>query len=158
MEVDALFFSQFTQVLDILEEFLRRLNYKYCRLDGSTPVMNRMKIIDEYNNNSEIFIFLLSTRAGGLGINLTSANVCIFYDIDWNPEVDSQAEARCYRIGQTKEVSVFKFLMSNTIDEHISNLAQSKRIRNDLVIGKPIDGVSANDQINVTSILANLLK
>lgn len=79
------------RVLNILEEFLTVLGYKYLRMDGSTPVLDRQMLIDEYNTNrQEIFVFLLSTRAAGLGINLTSADVCIFHDIDWNPEMDRQ--------------------------------------------------------------------
>ena len=69
---------------------MARLGYKFVRLDGSTPVLERQLLIDEYNTHKDIFVFLLSTRAGGLGINLTSADVCIFHDIDWNPEMDRQ--------------------------------------------------------------------
>ncbi len=73
-----------------MEDFLNRLGYRFVRLDGSTPVLDRQMLIDEYNRDRDIFVFLLSTRAGGLGINLTSADICIFHDIDWNPEMDRQ--------------------------------------------------------------------
>lgn len=74
----------------------------FLRLDGQTPVMERQDLIDEYNQDSEIFIFLLSTKAGGLGINLTAADTVIIHDIDFNPYNDKQAEDRCHRVGQTK--------------------------------------------------------
>jgi len=123
----VLIFSQFTQVLDILELFLECLGYKFLRMDGSTPVLDRQALIDEYNTNREIFVFLLSTRAAGVGINLTSADICIFHDVDWNPEMDRQAEARVHRIGQTKQVHVIKLLAKDTIDEHIHKLAETKK-------------------------------
>ena len=97
-----LIFSQFVIMLDILEEFLRIKSYKFLRLDGSTPVNERIDLIDNFNNDNEIFVFLLSTKAGGLGINLTAANVVIMHDIDYNPFNDKQAEDRCHRVGQTK--------------------------------------------------------
>eukprot|EP00058_Branchiostoma_floridae_P004301 XP_002589789.1 hypothetical protein BRAFLDRAFT_90470 [Branchiostoma floridae] len=98
----VLLFSQLTMMLDIVEPYLKRRKYKYVRLDGQTPVTERLQLIDQYNNNTDIFIFLLSTRAGGLGINLTSANTVILHDIDFNPYNDKQAEDRCHRVGQTK--------------------------------------------------------
>ena len=81
-------------------------------------------LIDEFNTDREIFVFLLSTRAGGVGINLTSANVCIFHDIDWNPEMDRQAEARVHRIGQMKPVKIIKLLTKESVDEYILKMAQ----------------------------------
>jgi len=151
-----LIFSQFTQVLNILEVFLNRLGYKFLRLDGSTPVLERQNLIDEFNNNQDVFVFLLSTRAGGLGINLTAADVCIFHDIDWNPEMDRQAEARVHRIGQTKPVKVFKLLGRESVDEYILKMAQSKKERNDLVMGEgnqkqPTEDV---DKLNIGKVLA----
>ncbi|XP_061118531.1 SWI/SNF-related matrix-associated actin-dependent regulator of chromatin subfamily A containing DEAD/H box 1B-like isoform X2 [Conger conger] len=95
-------FSQFTMMLDIVEVLLNHLGHCYLRLDGSTPIADRIVLIDNFNNNTEIFVFLLSTRAGGLGINLTSANVVILHDIDCNPYNDKQAEDRCHRVGQTR--------------------------------------------------------
>lgn len=101
---------------------------------------------------------MLSTRAAGLGINLTSADVCIFHDIDWNPEIDRQAEARCHRIGQYKPVTVFKLLMKYTIDEYIFKLAEYKKERNNLIIEKDKTGssVKRDDLINIGDILASL--
>eukprot|EP01117_Protostelium_nocturnum_P000961 TRINITY_DN1128_c0_g1_i6.p1 TRINITY_DN1128_c0_g1~~TRINITY_DN1128_c0_g1_i6.p1 ORF type:complete len:1774 (-),score=927.22 TRINITY_DN1128_c0_g1_i6:245-5566(-) len=131
----VIIFSQFTAVLDILEEFLNRLGYLFVRLDGQTPVLERQVIIDRYNSDKTIFVFLLSTRAGGIGINLTSANVCIFHDIDWNPEMDRQAEARIHRIGQVRPVKIVKLLSKQSVDEYIYTMAQNKKERNDVVMG-----------------------
>ncbi|XP_010076940.1 PREDICTED: SWI/SNF-related matrix-associated actin-dependent regulator of chromatin subfamily A containing DEAD/H box 1-like, partial [Pterocles gutturalis] len=94
-------FSQFTMMLDILEVVLRHWNHRYIRLDGKTQISDRINLIDEFNTDMDIFVFLLSTKAGGLGINLTSANVVILHDIDCNPYNDKQAEDRCHRVGQT---------------------------------------------------------
>ena len=98
----VLIFSQFVIMLDIVEEFLKFKGYKFVRLDGSTAVSERQDLIDLYNNDNEIFVFMLSTKAGGMGINLTAANVVIMHDIDFNPFNDKQAEDRCHRVGQTK--------------------------------------------------------
>lgn len=88
----VLIFSQFTSLLTIIEDYLlsKGDGYKYCRLDGSTKLMERQAAIDQYNNDPNTFIFLLSTRAGGMGINLTAADTCILFDSDWNPHIDSQ--------------------------------------------------------------------
>jgi len=153
----VLIFSQFTQVLNILEEFLRLLGYRFLRLDGQTPVLDRQMLIDEYNRDREIFVFLLSTRAGGVSVNLTSADVCIFHDIDWNPEMDRQAEARIHRIGQTKAVTIIKLLSKNSVDEYILKLAEIKKQRNDLVI----DDVKQNrleqdDKLSIGKVLSSI--
>ncbi|CDW55531.1 SNF2 N and Helicase C domain containing protein, partial [Trichuris trichiura] len=121
----VLLFSQFTMVLDILEVYLQHKKYSYVRMDGSTPVVERKGLIDHFNG-SDVFIFLLSTRAGGLGVNLTSANVIILHDIDYNPHNDRQAEDRCHRVGQTKDVYVIKLIAKDTIDETMLACAQRK--------------------------------
>jgi len=121
-----LLFSQFTRMLDILETVLDSLNYNYLRLDGQTPVTERQEIIDNFNNSPDIFIFLLSTKAGGFGINLTSANVVIIYDLDFNPHNDKQAEDRAHRVGQTRDVTVMKFITRGTIEESILNMSTMK--------------------------------
>ena len=106
-----LIFSQMSRVLDILEDYCYFRDYEYCRIDGSTSHEDRIEAIDEYNApDSEKFIFLLTTRAGGLGINLTSADIVILYDSDWNPQADLQAMDRAHRIGQKKQVKVFRFV------------------------------------------------
>lgn len=107
----VLIFSQMSRVLDILEDYCMFREYQYCRLDGGTAHDDRMEAIDAYNKpGSEKFIFLLTTRAGGLGINLTSADIVVLYDSDWNPQADLQAMDRAHRIGQTKQVYVFRFV------------------------------------------------
>merc|ERR1712242_15287 len=121
-----LIFSQFVMVLDILEQYLRIRGHKHLRLDGSTPVTERQLMIDQYNNDESIFIFILSTRAGGLGINLTAANTVILHDLDFNPYNDKQAEDRCHRLGQTRDVKVIRFLSEDTIEEGIYTVAQEK--------------------------------
>ncbi|KAG8011946.1 SWI/SNF-related matrix-associated actin-dependent regulator of chromatin subfamily A containing DEAD/H box 1B [Nibea albiflora] len=119
-------FSQFTMMLDIVEVLLKHLKHRYVRLDGSTPIADRIVLIDEFNTDPDIFVFLLSTRAGGLGINLTSANVVILHDIDCNPYNDKQAEDRCHRLGQTKTVQVVKLISKDSIEDCILQLGQKK--------------------------------
>merc|ERR1712096_331661 len=91
--------------------------HRSMRLDGQTPVQDRQQMIDKFNKEEDIFIFILSTRAGGLGINLTAANTVILHDLDFNPYNDKQAEDRCHRVGQTKEVKVIRFTTEDTIEE-----------------------------------------
>jgi SWI/SNF-related matrix-associated actin-dependent regulator of chromatin subfamily A member 5 len=122
----VLIFTQMTRVLDILEDYMVMRGYQYCRIDGNTDYDDREKAIDDFNReNSEKFVFILSTRAGGLGINLQTADVCILYDSDWNPQQDLQAQDRCHRLGQKKPVSVYCCL-ENTIEEKIVERAQQK--------------------------------
>lgn len=122
----VLIFSQFVMMLDIIEKYLNIRGHQFVRLDGSTAVNDRQDLIEEYTANPEIFIFLLSTKAGGLGINLTSANRAIIHDIDFNPYNDKQAEDRCHRIGQSKEVVIYKLIAEGTIEEGMSVIAQEK--------------------------------
>merc|ERR1739838_7979 len=122
----VLIFSQFTMLLDILQRYLKIRGYKYLRLDGSTAVQERQELIDQFNKDEEIFIFILSTRAGGLGINLTAANTVILHDLDFNPYNDKQAEDRCHRVGQTRPVRVIRFISEETIEEGIYSIAQEK--------------------------------
>ncbi|KAJ7402999.1 SWI/SNF-related matrix-associated actin-dependent regulator of chromatin subfamily A containing DEAD/H box 1 [Pitangus sulphuratus] len=119
-------FSQFTMMLDILEVFLKHRQHRYIRLDGKTQIPDRIHLIDQFNTDMEIFVFLLSTKAGGLGINLTSANVVILHDIDCNPYNDKQAEDRCHRVGQTREVKVIKLISKETIEESMLKISQQK--------------------------------
>ncbi|XP_040011692.1 SWI/SNF-related matrix-associated actin-dependent regulator of chromatin subfamily A containing DEAD/H box 1A [Xiphias gladius] len=119
-------FSQFTMMLDIVEVLLKHLKHRYVRLDGSTPIADRIVLIDDFNTDPDIFVFLLSTRAGGLGINLTSANVVILHDIDCNPYNDKQAEDRCHRVGQTRTVQVIKLISKDSIEDCILQVGQKK--------------------------------
>ncbi|CAO0800894.1 unnamed protein product [Mucor circinelloides] len=131
----VLLFSQMSRVLDILEDYCWWKEYQYCRIDGQTSQEDRIDAIDEYNKpGSEKFIFLLTTRAGGLGINLTTADVVILYDSDWNPQVDLQAMDRAHRIGQTKQVYVFRFVTENAIEEKVLERAAQKLRLDQLVI------------------------
>merc|ERR1719341_2230743 len=123
----VLIFSQMARMLDILEDYCWFRGWKYCRIDGNTPHEDRDKQIQEYNaEGSEKFIFMLSTRAGGLGINLYTADVVILYDSDWNPQMDLQAMDRAHRIGQKKQVRVFRLVVENTVDEKIIEKAEIK--------------------------------
>ncbi|KAI8344263.1 SNF2 family N-terminal domain-containing protein [Chlamydoabsidia padenii] len=131
----VLLFSQMSRVLDILEDYCWWKNYKYCRIDGQTSQEDRVDAIDEYNKpNSEKFLFLLTTRAGGLGINLTTADIVVLFDSDWNPQVDLQAMDRAHRIGQTKQVKVFRFVTENAIEEKVLERAAQKLRLDQIVI------------------------
>ncbi|KAF2474219.1 helicase SWR1 [Lindgomyces ingoldianus] len=122
----VLLYFQMTKMIDLMEEYLTYRGYKYCRLDGSTKLEDRRDTVADFQTRPEIFIFLLSTRAGGLGINLTSADTVIFYDSDWNPTIDSQAMDRAHRLGQTKQVTVYRLITSGTIEERIRKRALQK--------------------------------
>ncbi|KAK7077745.1 ATP-dependent helicase smarcad1 [Halocaridina rubra] len=122
----VLIFSQFVMVLDILEQYVKIRKHKYVRIDGATQVSDRQMLIDLFTNDEKIFIFLLSTRAGGLGINLTAANTVILHDIDFNPYNDKQAEDRCHRVGQTRPVEVIRFVGKSSIEEGMLQIARDK--------------------------------
>jgi SWI/SNF-related matrix-associated actin-dependent regulator of chromatin subfamily A member 5 len=123
----VLLFTQMTRILDIMEDYLVMRQFKYCRIDGNTSYEDRERQINAYNEpDSEKFLFLLSTRAGGLGINLQTADVVILYDSDWNPQADLQAQDRAHRIGQKKAVQVFRLVTEHTIEEKIVERAQQK--------------------------------
>ena len=131
----VLIFSQMSRVLDILEDYCVFRDHKYCRIDGSTAHEDRISAIDEYNKpGSEKFIFLLTTRAGGLGINLTSADIVVLFDSDWNPQADLQAMDRAHRIGQTKQVVVYRFITEQAIEEKVLERAAQKLRLDQLVI------------------------
>eukprot|EP00358_Blepharisma_japonicum_P003961 CAMPEP_0202952632 /NCGR_PEP_ID=MMETSP1395-20130829/39974_1 /ASSEMBLY_ACC=CAM_ASM_000871 /TAXON_ID=5961 /ORGANISM="Blepharisma japonicum, Strain Stock R1072" /LENGTH=191 /DNA_ID=CAMNT_0049663587 /DNA_START=987 /DNA_END=1562 /DNA_ORIENTATION=- len=114
-------------MLDILEDFLYFRKYSFLRMDGSTNISERRDLIDEFQNHTDVFAFILSTRAGGLGVNLTAADTVIFYDIDWNPTMDAQATDRVHRIGQTKPVDVYRLITSHTVEENILKRAKQKQ-------------------------------
>ncbi|GAU98600.1 hypothetical protein RvY_09726 [Ramazzottius varieornatus] len=138
----VLIFSQMTRLLDILEDYCGWAKYEYCRLDGSTAHEDREISIKEFNTpSSSKFIFLLSTRAGGLGINLVSADTVILFDSDWNPQVDLQAMDRVHRIGQTRPVTVFRLITEGTVEEYIIERAEKKLRLDALVIqsGRLVD-------------------
>uniref|UniRef100_A0A2K5CPW8 SNF2 related chromatin remodeling ATPase 1 n=1 Tax=Aotus nancymaae TaxID=37293 RepID=A0A2K5CPW8_AOTNA len=130
----VLIFSQMTRLLDILEDYCMWRGYEYCRLDGQTPHEEREEAIEAFNAPNSKFIFMLSTRAGGLGINLASADVVLLYDSDWNPQVDLQAMDRAHRIGQKKPVRVFRLITDNTVEERIVERAEIKLRLDSIVI------------------------
>ncbi|XP_069692147.1 chromatin-remodeling complex ATPase chain Iswi isoform X2 [Periplaneta americana] len=153
-ESRVLIFSQMTRMLDILEDYCHWRCYNYCRLDGQTPHEDRQRQINEFNApGSEKFIFMLSTRAGGLGINLATADVVIIYDSDWNPQMDLQAMDRAHRIGQLKQVKVFRLITENTVEEKIVERAEVKLRLDKLVIqqGRLVD--NKQNQLNKDEML-----
>lgn len=123
----VLIFSQFTQMLALLEDYLRTRGYRYEKIDGAVKSKERQNAIDRFNDPSKKRdVFLLSTKAGGLGINLTSANVVVIYDSDWNPQNDVQATARAHRIGQQNEVMVYRLITSKTYESEMFERASKK--------------------------------
>lgn len=139
----VLIFSQMVRMLDILQDYCRMRNFPHQRLDGQVTNEQRQRAVDHFNApDSNDFVFLLSTRAGGLGINLATADTVCIFDSDWNPQNDLQAESRAHRIGQKKDVKVFRFLSRETVEEDILERAKRKRVLEHLVI----HGVEGGDQ------------
>lgn len=145
----ALIFTQMTKVLDILEQFLNIHGHKYLRLDGSTKIEQRQILTDRFNNDTRILAFILSSRSGGLGINLTGADTVIFYDLDWNPAMDKQCQDRCHRIGQTRDVHIYRLVSEHTIEANILRKANQKRMLDDVVIQ---EGEFTTDYFNKISV------
>jgi SWI/SNF-related matrix-associated actin-dependent regulator 1 of chromatin subfamily A len=131
----TLIFSQFTMVMDILENVLQTLQIEFVRLDGRTSVEDRQSILDHFHEHTSIPVFLLSTKAGGAGINLACANKVIIFDSSFNPQEDVQAENRAHRVGQIREVEVFRFVTRDTIEEQIYALGQTKLALDHAVAG-----------------------
>jgi hypothetical protein len=136
-----LLFSQWQMTLDLLVALVRSLDLKYFRLDGSTLIAERQGMIDEFNKNPDIPIFLITTRAGGMGINLTAADTVILHDLDFNPTMDEQAQDRCHRIGQKKPVTVYKLVTAGTVDKNIYDIQLNKTSVNS-AITEDLDGNS----------------
>ncbi|EIW82919.1 hypothetical protein CONPUDRAFT_52649 [Coniophora puteana RWD-64-598 SS2] len=134
-----LIFSQFTQILDILQAVLKQQKTRYLLLTGATAVDLRQTLVDEFTEDDTIPIFLLSTKAGGMGINLTAASVVIMFDQDWNPHNDRQAHDRAYRIGQKRDVEVVKLITRGTIEEDILRLGETKLALDEAVAGDADD-------------------
>ena len=130
----VLIFTQMSKMLDILESFLNLYNYTYFRLDGSTKPEQRQAYTQRFNSDDKIFAFILSTRSGGVGINLTGADTVVFYDSDWNPAMDHQAQDRCHRIGQTRTVHIYRLVCRHTIEENIMKKSNQKRHLDKLAI------------------------
>uniref|UniRef100_A0A671Y9U0 Chromodomain helicase DNA binding protein 4 n=1 Tax=Sparus aurata TaxID=8175 RepID=A0A671Y9U0_SPAAU len=131
----VLVFSQMTKMLDLLEDFLENEGYKYERIDGGVTGNLRQEAIDRFNApGAPQFAFLLSTRAGGLGINLASADTVIIYDSDWNPHNDIQAFSRAHRIGQNRKVMIYRFVTKASVEERITQVAKKKMMLTHLVV------------------------
>ncbi|CAM9951640.1 unnamed protein product [Lampetra fluviatilis] len=130
----VLIFTQMTRMLDVLEQFLNFHGYIYLRLDGTTRVEQRQFLMDRFNADARIFCFILSTRSGGVGVNLTGADTVVFYDSDWNPTMDAQAQDRCHRIGQTRDVHIYRLISERTVEENILKKANQKRMLGDVAI------------------------
>ncbi|XP_074595103.1 helicase domino-like isoform X2 [Brevipalpus obovatus] len=130
----VLIFTQMSRMLDIFEQFLNYHGHTYLRLDGSTKIETRQALMERFNADKRIFCFILSTRSGGIGVNLTGADTVIFYDSDWNPSMDAQAQDRCHRIGQTRDVHIYRLISEKTVEENILQKARQKRLLGDVAI------------------------
>ncbi|KAK0560185.1 swr1 complex component [Tilletia horrida] len=129
-----LIFTQMTKMLDILESFLNYHGYRYLRLDGATKVDQRQLLTERFNRDPRIDAFILSTRSGGLGINLVGADTVLFYDLDWNAAIEAQCMDRAHRIGQTRDVHIYRFVSEHTVEENMLRKANQKRKLDSVVI------------------------
>lgn len=150
----VLIYTQMTKMIDLLEEYMWHRKHRYIRLDGSSKISARRDMVADFQNREDIFCFLLSTRAGGLGINLTAADTVIFYDSDWNPTVDQQAMDRAHRLGQTKQVTVYRLICKGTIEERILQRAREKSEIQRMVIS---GGNFKPDQLKPKEVVSLLL-
>eukprot|EP00658_Telonema_sp_P-2_P033936 TRINITY_DN24817_c0_g1_i1.p1 TRINITY_DN24817_c0_g1~~TRINITY_DN24817_c0_g1_i1.p1 ORF type:complete len:804 (+),score=279.94 TRINITY_DN24817_c0_g1_i1:46-2412(+) len=130
----VLVFSQMTKMLSIIEDYFLHKGMNYCRIDGSTNLEDRQQQMDDFNTDPNVSCFLLSTRAGGLGINLVAADTVVIFDSDWNPQADLQAQDRCHRIGQKKPVLVYRLCAANSVEENMLEKAANKRRLEHLVV------------------------
>ncbi|CAD7705356.1 unnamed protein product, partial [Ostreobium quekettii] len=130
----VLLFSQMTMMMNILCDYLNFRRYRHLRLDGQSSISDRRDMVQAFQSNPDIFVFLLSTRAGGLGINLTGADTVIFFESDWNPTMDLQAMDRAHRLGQTRNVTVYRLICRGTIEEKILQRAREKKTVQQLVM------------------------
>ena len=150
-------FSQFTSMLDILQDFLTLKGYTYARLDGSTNRVQRSIDIAAFNRpDSPMFAFLLSTRAGGLGVNLQTADTCILFDSDWNPQVDLQAMARVHRIGQKKMVHIYRLVTAGTVEERMTQRAEKKLFLEQMVSRGSTKAAEMSDSLDKNDLYAML--
>ncbi|OAX83254.1 hypothetical protein ACJ72_02384 [Emergomyces africanus] len=134
----TLLFAQHRIMLDILERFIKSMTgFKYQRMDGNTPIKLRQHIVDEFNNNPDIHVFLLTTKVGGLGVNLTGADRVIIYDPDWNPSTDVQARERAWRLGQKREVTIYRLMTAGTIEEKIYHRQIFKQFLTNKILRDP---------------------
>lgn len=151
-------FSQFVILLNILEQYIILRGHKYLRFDGTTQVAERQDLIDQFTEEEDIFVFLLSTRAGGLGINLTAADTVIIHDIDFNPYNDKQAEDRCHRVGQTRPVRIIRLVSKDTIEDGMLQIAQDKLQLERDVTGLEDDQQKKSDVVTLLKAALGLVK
>jgi len=155
----TLLFSQFTKTLDIIEDYCCLRGWKYCRFDGGTARAMRNLAMKKFNaKGSDIFIFLMSTRSGGMGLNLQTADTCILFDSDWNPQSDIQAMARTHRIGQTKIVHVYRMITGGTVEERIVERAEKKLYLDRMVNGNSLHSATETETLESGSVLISTLK
>ncbi|CAK9295655.1 unnamed protein product [Gordionus sp. m RMFG-2023] len=155
----VLIFSQMTALLDLLEDFCDSEGYKFERIDGSITGSLRQDAIDRFNTpDSPMFVFLLSTRAGGLGINLATADTVIIYDSDWNPHNDIQALSRAHRIGQSNKVMIYRFVTRNTVEERVAQVAKKKMLLTHLVVRPGLGSAKASGPSFTKKELDEILK
>ena len=134
----TLLFAQHRIMLDILEKFLKSLGgFKYLRMDGNTPIKVRQCMVDDFNQNPDIHVFLLTTKVGGIGVNLTGADRVIIYDPDWNPSTDIQARERAWRLGQEREVTIYRLMTAGTIEEKIYHRQIFKQFLTNKILKDP---------------------
>jgi DNA excision repair protein ERCC-6 len=134
----TLLFSQGVQMLDIIEEFVKGLDgFNYLRMDGGTNIKDRQGLVDRFNNDPDLHVFLLTTKVGGLGVNLTGANRVIIFDPDWNPSTDVQARERAWRLGQKKEVTIYRLMTAGTIEEKIYHRQIFKQFLTNKILKDP---------------------
>lgn len=134
----TLLFCQGVQMLDILEHFIKSLDdYNYLRMDGSTNIKERQSLVDKFNKSSDLHVFLLTTKVGGLGVNLTGANRVLIFDPDWNPSTDVQARERAWRLGQKKEVTIYRLITAGTIEEKMYHRQIFKQFLTNKVLKDP---------------------
>lgn len=133
----VLIFVQTVQMLEIIEPFIIESNYTYYRMDGTTNIKQRIPLVDDFNKNDSIFVFLLSTKVGGLGLNLVGADRVVIFDPDWNPSTDIQARERAWRIGQTREVVIYRLMTAGTIEEKIYHRQIFKQFLTNKILQDP---------------------
>jgi superfamily II DNA/RNA helicase len=155
-------FTQMSKMLDIIEGFVNLCGFTYVRLDGTTKVADRQLVVDKFNASRKIFLFISSTRAGGVGINLTSADTVVFFDSDWNPAMDKQAMDRCHRIGQVRDVHIYRLISEKTIEENIFVKQLQKRKLDEIVIdqsrgqGEDIETIVRKDNKLIDDLLGGI--
>lgn len=134
----TLLFAQHRIMLDILEKFIKSMpGFNMRRMDGNTPIHSRQAMVDEFNNHPDIHVFLLTTKVGGLGVNLTGANRVIIYDPDWNPSTDIQARERAWRLGQKREVMIYRLMTAGTIEEKVYHRQLFKQFLTNKILRDP---------------------